>query len=385
MQINKKRAIRFLQKLIQENTVNPPGNELGVAQIIKEHVQNYNLNAEIKTITNDRANIIVQLPGENPDSSPLIYSGHLDTVPIGETTNWHIDPFLGEIKNGKLYGRGACDMKSGVAALIESMIYMKENNITPKEDIIFIGTVGEEVDCLGAKQIIQENLIDNAGAMIIAEPSNNKVFSAHKGALWLEIETLGKTAHGATPKEGINAIRSMMNILKKLENASFLTEFEHHLLGKPSINVSMVEGGVQANVVPDYCKSTVDIRTVPTMEHNMIIERVNSLLKEEERNGCRAKLNILQNLMPLSNKENNPFVNLALHINENIQGKKFKEGAANYYTDGSVFADYLDIPIIIYGPGDGKLAHQANEYVETENYINSINYYILMAQSYTQA
>src|SRR5699024_6553927 len=126
---------------------------------------------------------------------------------------------------------------------------------------------------------------NNAGAMIIAEPSNNKVFSAHKGALWLEIETLGKTAHGATPKEGINAIRSMMSIFKKLENASFLTEFEHHLLGKPSFNVSMVEGGVQANVVPDYCKSTVDIRTVPTMEHNMIIEQVNSLLKEEEING----------------------------------------------------------------------------------------------------
>src|SRR5699024_11361106 len=106
MQINKKRAIRFLQKLIQENTVNPPGNELSVAKIIKEHSQNNNLNAELKQVTNNRSNIIIQLPGESLNSAPLVFSGHLDTVPVGEIDNWSVNPFSGECKNGKIYGRG---------------------------------------------------------------------------------------------------------------------------------------------------------------------------------------------------------------------------------------------------------------------------------------
>src|SRR5699024_4519485 len=98
MQIDKKRAIQFLQKLIQENTVNPPGNELDAAKIIEEHVKNYNLHAEIRMVQKNRSNIIIRLSGSNPYSNPLIYSGHLDTVPIGESANWDVDPFSGKIE-----------------------------------------------------------------------------------------------------------------------------------------------------------------------------------------------------------------------------------------------------------------------------------------------
>src|SRR5699024_8876831 len=150
-----------------------------------------------------------------------VFSGHLDTVPIGNKDNWDSPPFSGYLKNGRIYGRGSCDMKGGVAALIEALIRIKESKELPTANIIFIGTAGEEVDCIGAKEIIKEKTIKNAGAMVIAEPSNNQVYSAHKGALWIEIEVYGKTAHGSMPNEGINAIVHMMEVLKRMKKYNF--------------------------------------------------------------------------------------------------------------------------------------------------------------------
>src|SRR5699024_10662324 len=152
--VNRERAIKFLEKLIKQNTVNPPGNENVIVNIISEHVRKYNLNAKTKPITEGRSNIIIELEGKNPKLRPLIFSGHLDTVPAGEIHNWKVDPFLGRISDGNIYGRGSCDMKSGVAGLVEAMINIKESGETPEASIMFVGTAGEEVDCIGAKKIV---------------------------------------------------------------------------------------------------------------------------------------------------------------------------------------------------------------------------------------
>src|SRR5699024_9703393 len=122
----------------------------------------------------ERANIIVEMEGKDPNLPPIIFNGHLDTVPVGNKENWVEDPFSGVLKDGKIYGRGACDMKSGIAGLLESMINIKNSGIIPETNIIFIGTIGEEVDCIGAKEVVKTNILGNAGAMVIAEPSNNK-------------------------------------------------------------------------------------------------------------------------------------------------------------------------------------------------------------------
>lgn len=381
--VNQERAIKFLQKLIKIKSVNPPGNELGVAKAIVEHAAKAGLQTEIKALSRNRANVIVRLKGNGPKHRSLLFSGHLDTVPVGET-EWKHSPFSGSLINGKIFGRGSCDMKSGVAALIEAMITLKEARTSLNHDVIFVGTAGEEVDCIGASMMIDDEALKNAGAMVIAEPSNGKVFTAHKGALWIEIKLFGKTAHGSMPHEGINAIVHMSELIERLKHFSFSYEKEHKLLGKPTLTISTVNGGIKTNVVPDQCKVTIDIRTIPEIKHGNIITDIKGILKDLEMkiDHFKAELKIINDLPALENERDNDFVSLALELNKELNKIEAEEKGANYYTDASVFFPALKIPTIIYGPGDEKLAHQPDEYVEVKKYIRAIQYYAEIAKRF---
>ncbi|GIN99010.1 peptidase M20 [Siminovitchia terrae] len=381
--VNQKRAIHFLQKLISINSVNPPGNELAVANAIAEHANKAGLSTEIKAFSKDRANIIVRLKGRNPKKPSLIFSGHLDTVPVGDNS-WKYQPFSAVIEDGKVYGRGSCDMKSGVAALIEAMIILKERDEMLEHDVIFVGTAGEEVNCIGASLMVDDDALKNAGAMVIAEPSNGRVFTTHKGALWLEIKLFGKTAHGSMPSEGVNAIVHMSELIERLKKFTFSYDQEHALLGKPTLTISTIDGGVKTNVVPDQCKLTLDIRTIPDIEHAQIVEEMEEILKDLETkiDHFHAELNVINNLPALENEKDNRFVQLALKTNKELNQVSVEEMGANYYTDASIFSPSLKIPIIIYGPGNEKLAHQPDEYVDLNQYIDSITYYAELAKRF---
>src|SRR5699024_445267 len=363
--INYKRSISFLQTLIKNNTMNPPGNEDKLAQLISKYAEKHSLETKIQSITENRSNIVIKLEGKNPEQAPLVFSGHLDTVPAGDEGNWINSPISGELIDNKIYGRGSCDMKSGLSAILEAMIFMKETNTLPETDIIFIGTAGEEVDCIGARKVIENKEISNAGAIVIAEPSTNKVFSAHKGALWVGVEIYGKTAHSSTPSEGINAIMYMVDFLKRIKETDFTNALSHKLLGETTFNISTIQGGVQTNVVPDKCRIEIDFRTTSKTQNKNIIKMIKSILieMEQELDYFKSDVTILHDLPPVINKDNDKFVKLALSLNEDLQEGGGVEKGASYYTDGSVFSENLDIPIIIYGPGEEKLAHQPNEYV----------------------
>ncbi|MBM7714690.1 succinyl-diaminopimelate desuccinylase [Bacillus thermophilus] len=381
--VNQERAIKFLQKLIKIKSVNPPGNELGVAKAIVEHAAKADLQTEIKALSSSRANVIVRLKGNGSKHRSLLFSGHLDTVPVGET-EWKHSPFSGSLINGKIFGRGSCDMKSGVAALIEAMITLKETRTSLDHDVVFVGTAGEEVDCIGASMMVNDEALKNAGAMVIAEPSNGKVFTAHKGALWIEIKLFGKTAHGSMPHEGINAIVHMSELIERLKHFSFSYEKEHKLLGKPTLTISTVNGGIKTNLVPDQCKVTIDIRTIPEIKHGNIIKDIKEILKDLEMKIAhfKAELKIINDLPALENERDSDFVSLALELNKELNKIEAEEKGANYYTDASVFFPALKIPTIIYGPGDEKLAHQSDEYVEVKKYIRAIQYYAEIAKRF---
>src|SRR5699024_6223618 len=144
------------------------------------------------------------MKGKNSKLKPLVFSGHLDTVPVGDTP-WTYDPHSADIIDGRIYGRGACDMKSGVASMLMSMLLLNESVNLPEADVRSEGTAGEEIRWLGARKLVQAREIKGAGGMVIGEPSNRSVYIAHKVALWLKIITYGRNAHGAMPEKGINA------------------------------------------------------------------------------------------------------------------------------------------------------------------------------------
>lgn len=386
--IEKERAIKLLKNLITINTVNPPGNEKRLATELFNYARHHGLKADIQNITGNRANIIITLEGKDKSLPPLILSGHLDTVSIGNENKWSYPPLSGELVEEKMYGRGTSDMKGGVAALIEAMIRLKTSNTNLNNNVIFIGTSGEEVDCIGAREVVKSQKINDIGAMIIAEPTDNQVYVAHKGALWIEVEVLGKSAHGSMVEEGENAVEFAANFISTLKDKNKLNYFTNDLLGQPTISVNKINGGNQTNVIPDNCSVVMDIRTIPEIEHYKIVgwlEKVLQRMKIEKRyEQIQWKIKVIKDLKPIKTESDNAFVQAAIELNESLFSKKSKPKGANYYTDGSIYFEKYKKPIIIYGPGYKHLAHKENESIDINNYLDSIVFYKHLINKYSE-
>jgi len=375
--------VELLQEMVKVNTVNPPGDEQKLAELICEFISDHGLECQLHQIDENRSNIVVTLRGKDPTLKKLYFNGHLDTVPIGKQP-WTVNPFGAEIKEGRIYGRGTTDMKGGVAALLETMIVLKENQFSLEQDVVFIGTVGEEVDCLGARAAVEKGLIENPGAILIAEPSCLDLYIAHKGALWLEIRTYGKTAHGSMPTEGINAIDSMMYILNEIKNMKL--DDVDDLLGIMSHSINVIKGGVATNVVPDYCTLNLDFRTVTATQNYKILNEIDVIIGRlsDTSIGFKADYAVLQNLDPLKNINESAFIKKLQHTNQQMYQKSIQNLSANYYTDGSVFRKYFECPIVIYGAGDTALAHQPDESISISDLEKSVDFYLRIVDTYQE-
>lgn len=375
--IDEKEAVEFLQSLIQVNSVNPQGNEKEVAEVIQSFLKTCSLQVELDDLGDNRANVFVTYPNGGKDDKFLVYSGHLDTVPTGKV-KWEHDPFSGEVVKNKVFGRGTTDMKSGVAAMVLALKYLDQAGVKLNGKLQFVGTAGEEVDGFGAKTVVEKGQIDMATALVVSEPSENQIFHAHKGCLWLEIITYGKTAHGSMPDKGINAILPMNEIINRLQTYQF-DYTPHPVLGKPTLNIGTIEGGVKTNVVPDQCKLTIDIRTVPGQSNEQILQDIEDLVKAVASN---YEIKVLNSMASVGTDESDDFIKLAIETGKNHLNLELKPTGVNYYTDASVYCPHLQVPTFIFGPGIPTLAHQPNEYVEIDKFIESIQYYIALAIDY---
>ncbi|MBU8880440.1 M20 family metallopeptidase [Bacillus sp. FJAT-29790] len=378
-------AISFLQSLIQLNTINPPGMEKALADLIRLRLRDTDLLIHSDVVEEDRVNLIVSTTSEeqlNNTSKTLVYSGHFDTVPVGNV-EWTFPVFEGKQVENRIYGRGSSDMKSGVAAMILAIECIQKAGIKLNGNLQFIGTVGEEVNCLGAKEVVKKGQIDQATAIVISEPTSNEVAVAHKGALWLEISIYGKTAHGSMPSQGINAILAINHFINELNNYHIKYE-RHDILGDSTLNISMINGGVGPNVVPDQCKMTIDIRTVPGQDHQEIIEEINKLLqKVSEAKNVSYEIDVINDMGSVYTPPDHPFIHSAMEIAQSYLQENPYLGGVNYYTDGSIYRKHLqNVPILICGPGEPTVAHQPDEWVDVQKYLDSIRFYISLAISY---
>lgn len=369
-------AIRLLQEMIRLKSVNPPGDEEPVARLIASVLERNGIRTEVKRLEAGRANLIARIAGRGEKKS-LVFSGHMDTVPPGEVS-WSIDPFGAVKRDGRIYGRGASDMKGGLAAMVLAMTEISRSGKRLKGDLVLAATAGEEVDCRGARAMVEDGLLENAGAMVIGEPSNGEIFIAHKGALWVEVICYGKTAHGSMPEQGINAIQYMNNFLNVLQKRFSFQYRADPLLGAPTLSPNVLVGGVKTNVVPDVCRLQIDIRTIPGQNHSEILDQLRSLTKEiEERTPATFEVKVLNDNPPVCTSSNEEIVQLALTTAEELFGRKFVPKGVRYYTDASVFVPGTEgnLPVIIYGPGDEKMAHQPDECIETKRYFEAIRFY----------
>ncbi|WP_077325268.1 M20/M25/M40 family metallo-hydrolase [Virgibacillus siamensis] len=183
--MDQEHAKSFLKEIIQIKSVNPPGNETEVAKKLKELFEKHSIETELVEYDENRSNLIARLKGEQ-DGPVLGLTGHMDVVPPGDI-EWEHDPFGAEEEDGKIYGRGACDMKSGLVACAMAMVSLKEEGFPKSGEITLLATVGEEAGAVGSSQLTEKGYADQLDALIIAEPTKNEIKISHKGALWPQI------------------------------------------------------------------------------------------------------------------------------------------------------------------------------------------------------
>ena len=354
-------VITLTQKLITMNTVNPPGNELEAAKYVGELLKANGFDVAYPVFENGRLHVIA----EKETSSlvpPIVLSGHLDVVPVG-TQCWSVNPFGGEIIDGKIYGRGSSDMKGGVAAIVFGAIRAFRKG-TPQGGVRLVITAGEEQGCQGVHQLVTTyGNLGKASAVIVAEPTSNSPATGHKGGLYMSVSFSGITAHSSMPERGDNAIYKAARAISKIEKFDFHAE-KDPLLGYPTINVGKMSGGQNLNSVPDHAEFTIDVRSTTKVNHAVILDRLKTELGDE------ARIEILVDMNPVSTNEGEPFVNLVYDVCKVDRFTGEFPKSLPYLTDGAVLQRfYGGVPTIILGPGQPEMAHQTDEFC----YIDKIN------------
>ena len=313
-----------------------------------------------------RSNLIARLRPKNKIRQTILLAPHLDTVGADGTC------FIPQRKKGRLHGRGACDTKGSVAAMLSALCELANAKSRPLEtEIVFAGLIDEEHAQAGSHALVGQasslspffqKARDRQDACptlaIVGEPTKLQVVTAHKGSLWLELETHGRAAHGATPQFGKNAIHEMARIVDLLETdyAAQLRKRKHPLLGTATVNVGTISGGTQPNIVPDLCKITVDRRTLPGETDIGVQREIAAFLRARK---LSAKISNSK-LAPAFPMETNPKLPLVRQFLRSVG--QSKPLGVHFFCDAAVLSAG-GIPSVVFGPGDIAQAHTADEWI----------------------
>ena len=365
------------RELLAFNTINPPGMERACARHLGALLEAAGFRTAYHEFADARTSLVAEIGGD-PVRPPICFTGHIDTVPLGAKP-WSRDAFAGETDGDRLYGRGSSDMKSGVAAFVAAAVELAPL-LARSPGVVLVVTAGEEVGCEGARYLADRGLLGRAGAIVVAEPTGNYPFVGHKGLAWFEIETSGVTAHGSMPEVGDNAINKMARVIGDLERFSFPVE-SHEVMGRPTLNVGTIRGGLNTNSVPDSATITVDVRTVPGIDHGHLCQSLEHLL------GPRgASVRRIVDTPPLYTEPADEWVQQVFEVCTPVLGGRPTPRVITFSTDGAdLKRGYGGPPAVILGPGEPKLAHQTDEWCSLTRLEESVDVFATLMRRWTGA
>lgn len=371
---NKNEIIQLAQKLIRVPSFSGDTQGLSrIAAIISEEMKKMGFSVELIEAEKGLTNVIGTFRG-SAGAACLLFNGHTDVVPAQSGGDWSVDPFSAEIKEGRIYGRGACDMKGGLAAMLAAPKIAFSLFPEYRGNLILTATVDEEIGGFrGLKFAVEQGVKADMG--IVCEPSDLKIVNVCKGLLQLRLRTKGKSAHGGVPEQGVNAISKMLKILMKLENYDF-EQTPHNVLGKPTVNIGRIGGGQRPNVVPDSCETEIDIRYLPGKNHLQIIDDLERLIVELRKKDpqIETEIEIIRYRSSLEIAKDSPVIRTIMEAAQGILGRHLE--LRGMITPGD--SEYLvnaGIPSVIFGPGDEHLAHSANEWIAINDILTATEIY----------
>lgn len=395
IKVHRNSTIRLLQRLVQEKSVS--GNESGAQAIIIEKLREIGLHIDIwepnyaklqqhpffvspRSTFTGSSNVVGILKGLGGGKSILL-NGHIDVVPEGDTSQWDFDPYSAEVINGKMYGRGASDMKGGTVALLLAIEVIQSLNIPLKGDIIFQSVIEEESGGAGTLATITRGY--KADAAIIPEPTNMKIFPKQQGSMWFRLTVRGKSAHGGTRYEGVSAIDKSILVIKAMQE---LEKKRNEKIDDPlyqnipipvPINIGKISGGSWPSTVADEVILEGRIGVAPEEKMEDVqreVERQIQFLCQEDEWFTKHPVELTwfgARWVPGTIDLEHDALNTLKESFEIILGKQPVIEASPWGTDGGLFTQVANIPTIVFGPGTTEVAHHPNEYIEIEKVVEA--------------
>jgi acetylornithine deacetylase len=356
-------TIRLLRDLVAIDSVNPslvPGGagEAEIARRVADELQENGLDVTVADAAPGRPNVVGVLDGKSPGRS-LMFCGHLDTVGVTGMSA----PFSPELRDGRVHGRGAQDMKGGLAAMLGAARILTESGL-PAGRLVLAAVADEEHASLGADALVREWQAD---AAVVTEPTDLVVAVAHKGFAWVEIETMGRAAHGSRPGEGRDAILRMGRVLTRLEALDHALQARppHPLVGTASLHASMVSGGRELSTYPDRCVLQAERRTVPGEAAGVFGREVGEILSalRAEDVAFEARAREVFSRPPYETPAGHGILR---HLEAALVriGRPVRRGGMSFWTDAAILGE-AGIASVVFGPGGAGL-HGLEEHVRVD-------------------
>jgi succinyl-diaminopimelate desuccinylase len=374
--------VAFAQALVRVPSVHRPeagGTEAAAAALVAERMRAFGWTPVVEEAAPGRPNVIATVEGGLPGPT-LLLEGHTDVVTEGDRADWSHDPFDGDLVDGRLYGRGAADMKAGVAAMLYAAAALAAAGPFPGR-LLLAALADEEGLMLGAKDFVRRGHAADVAAAIVCEPEGGEVCVAQKGAIRVLVEAHGRMAHGAMPRLGVNPIPPLAELVarcRELEAALRAEAGEHPLLGVPYVTPTLLEAGSpdQLNVIPGRARLGLDVRTIPAVDHPAFLARLRSLCSEGSR------LTVVDDRPATETHADHPVVRAVVEAHQAVHGSAPVLGGVPGATDGTILWRDAGIPIVTYGPGGKWIAHQVDEYVELDDLVSSAQVYVEAAHRF---
>ena len=375
----KEEIIEFLAELVRAESYNPPGDTRKVIEVVQRKAQTFPVSITCPSLDPQKPNILLSCGGD--EGPQLLYNSHLDTVPPGDLTLWGMSPFSGKISQGKLFGRGSADAKGSGAAMVMAQKALSLAGISlGGKWIVNLAADEETGGALGTRFIRDQRLV-SPDFVVIGEITGNRIATAEKGTLMMEVTIRGRSAHASTPWEGINAISKMAAFLTRLEADQFqkFAQRRHPLTPPPSINFGTISGGIKSNMVADSCKVSIDRRTLPNEKAETALQEIQEVLRDLKREDPEfdAKLEVLRTGAPIDTALDSALVRYSQKACS-LLGLPTEPVGYAQASDGRFFAE-KGIPTVLIGPGVASQAHTVDESVDIAQVLEATRLYAFLA------
>ncbi|TGB10079.1 M20 family metallopeptidase [Streptomyces sp. MZ04] len=383
-------AVAFTQDLVRLRTVNATGAtevERPAAELVARLFDTFGWTYDVVEVAPGRPNTVAVIEGGGGEGPTLMFEGHIDVVTEGDPADWSVDPYGAEIRDGKLWGRGSADMKSGVAAMIYGVRALQLAGPFPGRIVIGV-LCDEEGLMLGAKAFAATPLAREVDGVIVCEPEGYEVCTSARGGIRLRLDLDGVMAHGAMPQEAKSPVVAGARIVETLARVQTWAEERygtHPHAGSVTVTPTVLRGGDpdQLNVIPAHGIVGIDVRTIPGTGHTELIECVRKFAEDAAAGvGVGVELTVVDDRPAIELPEDHPVVTALVEGHRQVHGAAPPFGAVPGTTDGTILTRDAGLPTVVYGPGGKWIAHQKDEFVEVREIAEYTRVYAAAARAF---